>query len=466
MQKKFIGTFILAMLNLSVMTSLRNLPLVAEYGLQSSFYYIMVAIVFLVPTALISAELASIWHRSGGIYVWVKEAFGPNWGFFAVWMQWIHSVPWFPAILSFSAAALAYIIYPPIATNEFYLVAFVLLGFWGFTFLNYFGLRHSSRFSVAGVIAGTIIPGLFLIALGSSWVISGKPLQISFSWEGLIPSTFDIQNIVFLTSLFLAFGGLEVSAAYVHNVENPRKSYPKAIAIAGLLSFFLYILGALSLSILIPTEEISLVKGLIEGFHLFLKDFGLNWLIIPVGLMVVFGAVGELNAWIIGPAKALHATAIHGDLPPVFQKLNKHNMPMNLLIFQATIVSLSSLAFFVLPNASSAFWILSAISVQLYLIMYFIMFLTAIKLRYTHPDVVRPYKVPFGKFGIWFFSLLGALSSLIAFCICFIPPNQIDVGNIFVYEIFLIATLAIMCIIPYWIYRARHPGWKKSIDEE
>ncbi len=461
-QKKFIGTFFLAMLNLAVMTSLRNLPLVAEYGLQSSFYYLLVAFVFLMPAALISAELASIWDRSGGIYLWVKEAFGSNWGFFAVWMQWVHNVSWFPAILSFSAAALAFIIYPPIATNKFYLIAFILVGFWGFTFLNYFGLKHSSRFSVAGVIAGTIIPGIFLIILGSAWVLSGKPLQIDFSWQGLIPSSFDIQAIVFLTSLFLAFGGLEVSAAYVHNVKNPRKSYPKAIAIAGLISFILYILGALSLSILIPQNEINLVKGLIEGFHLFLKDFGLSYLLIPVGLLIVFGAIGELNAWIIGPAKALHATAMHGDLPPILQKVNKNNSPVNLLTFQAIIVSFASLAFFILPNASSAFWILSAISAQLYLIMYFLMFITAIRLRYTQPKEIRPYRVPFGKFGIWFFSCLGALGCVVAFCVCFIPPNQLDVGNLFVYESFLIITLAVMCIIPYWIYRVRHPGWKRE----
>lgn len=461
--KKFIGAFVLAMLNLAVMTSLRNLPLVAEYGLQSSFYYILVALVFLLPTAFISAELASIWDRSGGIYLWVKEAFGPNWGFFAIWLQWIHSIPWFPAILSFSAAALAYIIYPPLATNEFYLISVILIGFWGFTIFNYFGLKNSSWFSVCGVIAGTVIPGVFLIILGCSWIISGKPLQIDFSWDNLIPSTFNFQNIVFLTSLFLAFGGIEVSAAYVHNVHNPRKNYPKAILIAGGLSFLLYILGALSLAILIPREEISLVKGLIEGFHLFLSDFGLSWLLIPVGLMIVFGAIGELNAWIIGPVKALHATTAHGDLPPIFQKVNDRNAPVNLLLFQAIVVSLASLAFLFMPNASSAFWILSAISVQLYLIMYFIMFLTALRLRYTQPHVERPYRVPFGKCGIWVFSLLGCISSLIAFLICFIPPDQIHVGNIFVYEGFLIVTLLIMCLIPYWIYRVRHPGWKKEL---
>jgi amino acid transporter len=98
---RFIGIFLLAMINLSVMASLRNLPIVAEYGYGSLLLYVIVAFLFLFPSALISAELATGWNKTGGVYIWVKEAFGQGWGFFAVWMQWIHNVTWFPAILSF-----------------------------------------------------------------------------------------------------------------------------------------------------------------------------------------------------------------------------------------------------------------------------------------------------------------------------------------------------------------------------
>ena len=106
------------MLNLSVMASLRNLPIIAEYGWESAFFYLLVAVIFLFPAALISAELATGWSQTGGIYIWVKEAFGPGWGFFAVWMQWIHNATWFPAILSFSATALAYLFNPALAENK------------------------------------------------------------------------------------------------------------------------------------------------------------------------------------------------------------------------------------------------------------------------------------------------------------------------------------------------------------
>lgn len=441
------------------MTSLRNLPIVAEYGYGLVSVYLLVAITFLFPSAFISAELATGWNRTGGIYIWVREAFGPAWGFFAVWMQWVHNVTWFPAILSFSASALAYLIDPSLIEHKGYLVGMTLGGFWGFTLFNFLGLKHSSWFSSIGVIAGTIIPGFMLIALGTAWALKGNPIAIQFQPSALIPPLNNLQNLVFVTGLFLAFGGLEVSAVHAREVKNPQRDLPRAILIAGLLSLAIYMTGALAIAIMIPAEKISLVSGLMKAFELFFQDFGLEWLLIPMGVMIVFGAIGELNAWIIGPVRALHATSIHGDLPPLLQKLNRHRVPVNLLLFQGIIVSLASLVFLCMPSASSAFWILSVISAQIYLVMYVLMFLAAIKLRYSHPEIPRAYRVPYGKPGIWFIGLLGTISSGIGFLVGFVPPGQLQVGNLYFYEGFLVLGLFFMCLIPYLIYRYKDPSW-------
>lgn len=457
--RKFLNVPLLALLNLAVMTSLRNLPIVSEYGLGSVFFYLVVAIVFLFPAGLISAELATGWTRTGGVYIWVREAFGPGWGFFAIWMQWIHSVPWFPAILSFSASALAYLINPSLADNKIYLLICTLCGFWAFTLFNYFGLRVSSLFSAIGVICGTILPGILLIILGTLWISWGKPLEIELSADTLIPPLSNIKNLVFLTGLFLAFGGLEVSAAHAREVQNPQKTFPRAIFSAALIALLIYSLGALSIAIMVPKEQISLVSGLMQAFTLFLGHFHIEWLIIPLGLMIVFGAVGELNAWIIGPVRAMHATSKHGDLPPILQKLNKHGAPANLLFFQAMIVTIASFVFLLMPTASSAFWILSAIAVQLYLLMYILMFLAAIKLRYSHSDIHRPYRIPYRMHGIWFVGSLGILSSLFAFFVGFIPPGQMKVGSLVFYESFLIGGILMMSLIPFLIYKYRSPSW-------
>lgn len=463
-KRRFLNVPLLALLNLSVMSSLRNLPIVSEYGYGSLFFYCLVAVVFLFPAALISAELATGWARTGGIYIWVKEAFGPMWGFFAVWMQWIHNVTWFPAILSFSAATFAYLFNPELANNKAYIISFILIGFWGMTFYNSMGLKVSTWFSALGVIAGTVLPGLLFIALGVAWIAMGHPLQIHFSYDELIPQMSDIQNLVFLAGLLLAFGGLEVSAVHAREVKNPQRDYPRAILIAALLCFVLYTLGALAIAYVIPREQISLVSGVMDGFRIFFAKLGLEFLIFPIAIMIVYGALGELNAWIIGPVRALHATSKHGDLPPVFQKVNKHGMPMNLLFFQGFIVTVVSFVFLFMPSSSSAFWILSAMSVQIYLVMYVLMFLAAIKLRYSHPDVARPYRIPYRMHGIWFVASLGVLSSFFAFFISFVPPGQFETGNILFYEGFLILGLSFMSLIPILIYVYRKESWHPKAE--
>lgn len=446
------------------MSSLRNLPLVAEYGYGSLFFYFLVALVFLFPAALISAELATGWVKTGGIYVWVREAFGPIWGFFAVWMQWIHNVTWFPAILAFSATTLAYLFNPALAENKLYIISCILIGFWGITLYNSLGLKFSSWFSGLGVIFGTILPGFLIVGLGIAWAAGGNPLQIHFSKDALIPQMSDIRNIVFLAGLFLAFGGLEVSAVHAREVQNPQKNFPRAILIAAILCFVVYTLGALAIAFVIPTSDLSLVSGLMDAFEILLSKYNLRYLLAPLALMIVYGAIGEMNAWIIGPVRALHATSKHGDLPPVFQKLNKHGMPMNLLIFQGFIVTVSSFVFLFMPSSSSAFWILSAMSIQIYLVMYILMFLAAIKLRYSHPHVERPYRIPYQMRGIWFIAGLGVLSSIFAFIIGYIPPAQFATGSLAFYETFLIVGILVVSIIPILIYRFKKGSWHPEYE--
>lgn len=141
-------------------------------------------------------------------------------------------------------------------------------------------------------------------------------------------------------------------------------------------------------------------------------------------------------------------------------------MPAHLLLFQGLIVTASSFVFFFMPSASSAFWILSAMSAQLYLIMYFLMFLSAIKLRYSHPHVIRAYRIPYQMPGIWVIGLLGAFSSLVAFVMGFIPPGQLKVGSITFYEGFIISGIFLMALIPYIIYKFRDPSWHPETKEQ
>lgn len=463
--KRVITVFILAMSNVAVMASLRHLPLIAEFGWSSIFFFLIVGIGFLIPCALVSAELATGWPKSGGIYVWVREAFGDRWGFFAIWMQWVHNVSWYPAILSFVAATLAYACNnTALATNKHYILGVILVVFWGMTILNYFGIKTSSIVSTIGVIIGTLLPGAIIILLGIIWLAQGHVIEIKPTAQAFVPNFSNFDNIIFMGGFFLTFAGLEVSSGYAGEVKNPQRNYPRSILLAGAITFVLLLAGALAIAFVIPKQEISLVSGVMDAFRTIFSKYHLVWMLPIIGVLLALGSIAEVNSWIMGPVKALYTTSIHGNLPVLLQNQNKHGMPTNLLLFQAIIVSVSSFVFLFMPNLSSSYWILSALSAQMYLVMYLLMFISAIRLRYTRPLVPRAYKIPNPHKGMWFIASLGIISSLFAIIVTFFPPTVLHVGSIVFYESFLIGGLLLMIAIPLIIYQFRKPSWMPVKD--
>jgi putative glutamate/gamma-aminobutyrate antiporter len=458
---KSISVFILAMINVAAIASLRGLPAMAEYGLSSVFYYVFVAIGFFIPTALVSAELATGWPKKGGIYSWVKEAFGEQFGFLSISLQWLQNVIWYPTVLSFTGATLAFIINPELASNNLYMIGVILVVYWGATLLNFRGMKTSGIFSSVGVIAGTMLPALLIIVLAAIWFMGGNPLQIEFTADALIPDIASLSTIVLAASVLLSMAGMEMSAVHAREVKDPQKDYPKAILFSTIIILAIFILGTLAIAMVVPSEKISLVAGVMEAFTDFLGAYGLGWLVPIIAILIVLGAVGQVSTWIVGPSKGLFATADDGCLPPFFQKLNKNKMPVNMLLAQAGVVTVLSLIFLLMPSVSSSYWILTALTAQLYLIMYLFLFASAIKLRYSRPNVRRPYKIPFGNKGMWLVAGIGILSSVFGIFIGFFPPVQFDMGSPIVYVGFLLAGIVVFAGLPLLVHSIRKPEWAK-----
>jgi len=461
-----VGVFTLAMINVAAVSSVRNWPTVAEYGFASVFFFALAAIVFFIPVALVSAELATGWPHVGGVFAWVKEAFGHRTGFLAIWLLWLENVIYCPALLSFIAGTIAYVIQPELVKNSWYMFSMVLGIFWVTTLANLKGTQTSGWISAFGVIGGTFIPGGLIVLLGVLWYVSGKPMQISFTFDSLIPTVNSPKELVFFSGVLTALCGLEMSAVYAREVHNPQKNYPKAILASALLIFGSYVLGVLAIALVVPQKEISLVAGSLQAFSIFVDAYGLNWLTSVIAILLALGALGTLSTWIAGPSKGLLGAACVGDLPPFFRRLNQHQAPMALLMAQAVLVTLFAAVFLVMPSVSSAYWILSALIAQLYLIMYILMFAAAIKLRYKFPHVNRAYKIPGGLIGMWVTAGLGILGSFGTFLIGFFPPSQIEIGNTFFYVAFLLLSIAIACVMPAFILFFKKPEWTHPLSHE
>ena len=175
---KTLGVFALAMINVAAVLSLRNYPSMAVYGWSSIGWYILGTITFLLPLTLAGAELATGWPKGGGVYLWVKEAFGEKSGFIAIFCEWSNNLVWFPTVLAFIASTFAFAINPALENNNIYMFLVMMIAFWGTTIISNMGEKVSSRFGSFGVIAGSIIPAVFIIILGLAYTFTGKPLAI------------------------------------------------------------------------------------------------------------------------------------------------------------------------------------------------------------------------------------------------------------------------------------------------
>ena len=181
-----LGVFTLAIMNVTAVVSLRGLPAEAEYGVSSAFYYLFAALVFLIPTALVAAELAAMFQdKQGGVFRWVGEAFGKKAGFLAIWLQWIESTIWYPTVLTFGAVAIAFIGMDHtgdmlLASNRFYTLAVVLFIYWLATFISLKGLGWVGKVAKIGGLVGTIIPAGLLVILAIVYLLMGGKLPPRF----------------------------------------------------------------------------------------------------------------------------------------------------------------------------------------------------------------------------------------------------------------------------------------------
>ena len=459
--KKILGVFALAMINVAAIVSLRNLPLMASYGLASIFFYAMAALTYFIPTALVSAEMATMLPQSGGPFRWVGEGLGPNWGFFAIWWSWMESIAWFPTILTFVGATTAYFFNPEWASNKAFILVIMLTIFWLGTFMNLFGMKISSRVSSIGVSVGTLLPGAIIIGLAVTWLFSGNESQLVLNSEQLLPR-FDWDNMSFYVGLLLGLAGIEMAAFHAQDAQNPQKDYPKAIFLSALIIMALSIAGTLAISVVLPSDQLNIVEGLMQTIAQFLKIFGLEPWVPLFALFIVSGSLAGIATWIIGPAKGILASSELDFIPRWLQKTNAHGAPVSTLMVQAAIGTVLASAFALMPNIESAYWVLTVLSAQFALGMYILIFIAAVRLRYTQPNRPRPYRVP----AIKWVCGLGILSCSFAFLIGFVPPQQLKTGELMVYELYLLSGLLLLSVPPAVLcyQRAKREGKIKRVS--
>jgi amino acid transporter len=460
---KILGVFTLAMINIAAVLSIRNFPSMAEFGWSSVGWYVIGTILFLIPISLAGAELATGWPEGGGVYAWVKQAFGEKGGFIAVFCDWSNNLVWFPTVLAFIASTLAFALTPDLANNPVYMLSVMMIVFWGTTAIAYFGPDVTAKFSNFGVVVGSIIPTVIIVFFAVWWVITGAAIVLpSFSPGAIVPAI-NVATVPFFSTIILIFAGMEMAGFHALETKDPQKDYPKAMAFSAIIIFLCSVLGTLAIAFVIPTAQLNLASGTMQAIQYFLGAVNLPWLVAPMAILLTLGGVVLLAAWLIGPAKGLGVVALDGNMPQVFNRHNKYGSPVAILVTQALIGSAISLLYVILPSVNQAYWIMSAMTTELLCIMYVLIFAALIKLRYSKPDQPRSFKIPGGMPGIWIVGGIGGFGVIFAFIVGLIPPSFFTNTPIYVGSVLLGTFL--LAVPPLVFMKFKKPSWAIPEDQ-
>ncbi len=460
---KYITWLTLAFMTTSSVASLRSAPTMAVYGLTAVFLYVVPAIIFLLPQSLVAAELASGWK--GGVFRWVSEGISSKWGLLAVWCQFAMTIFYYPTLLGFVASTLAYVFNPSLADNGVYTGIIIVIVFWTGVFVSAKGgVGGIAKLASNGLMIGTLIPGALLVVLGIIYLLQGNSSAAPMDSDHLIPQWTGIASLVLIVNNFLSYSGMEMNAVHVDSLKNPKTEFPKAMFFASGLVLLIFILPSLAISWVIPAQELSLTAGVMQAFDAFFAYFNMQFLVPVVAIALICASVGGMLTWLSGPSKGLLQIARReGYLPPFFQKQNENEVGVNILVVQGGVTTVIALLYALVPSVSSAYWILSVITTQIYLIVYLLMFVAAVNLRKRQPDVERGYTAP----ALTFLAAVGFLASIAAIAIGFVPPSQFDNGGAGGYIGVIAAGTILLGLLPPLLFlKFRKPSWKSEEIEE
>jgi amino acid transporter len=435
---------------------LGSAPALSVFGLASVFLYVLPALVFLLPVSLVAAELASGWE--GGVYNWVREGLSPPMGMLAVWCQFAQTIFYYPALLAYVGATLAYVIDQRLASNGVYTGAVIVVAFWASVIVSSRGPALVAKLASSGTVIGTMVPAAILVGLGVAYLLQGNPSAAPMNVNHLLPAWNGLASVVLIVNSFFTYAGVEVNAVHVDELRNPGKEFPNAMFLAAALVLAVFIFPTLAISWVIPSGQISLTAGVMQAFNDLLRHFDVAFAVPLVAIALAVGALGGMMAWLDGPSEGLlEIGRQQGYLPPYFQQVNKEGIQVRILAAQGVVITLIGLLYALIPNVSSAYWVLAAMATQVYLIMYVLMFISALRLRRAQPNHARGYKAP----ALALQCVVGGAASVLAFMIGFVAPSQFGHSSPVVYALLILAgILAIGVLPPVLLEVLRKPSWK------
>ncbi|HKV91922.1 MAG TPA: APC family permease [Candidatus Angelobacter sp.] len=426
--RRAMGFWDVLLFNIAAVLGPRWIAAAAHNGTSSISLWVLAAVLFFLPTALIIIELSTRYPAEGGLYVWSKEAFGDFHGFVAGWSYWIYTFFYFPGLLTASVAMSVYIGGPKweyLANNRWYLF-WASLGLLAIpVILNLVGLDIGKWLQNAGGIS-TYAPLLMLAGIGGYlWMHHGSVTH--FSWKSSLP-IWNWDTVNFWSNIAFAFTGMELVCALSEEVREPQKTFPRAIYASAILIAGIYIVATIALLMLLPAETVDPRTGVFQAITSGSTLLGIAWFGIVAALLVTVGNAGGVGATVAGVARVPFVVGIDHYLPSYFGKIHpRWKTPYISILIQAGIsVAVLGLAQ-IKANPKEAYQSLVDVATILYFVPFLYMYACFIKLAYRKDrgSDNRTVLVPGGKIGVWLLGLLAFIITLGSMVLAVIPTSDV-----------------------------------------
>jgi glutamate:GABA antiporter len=432
------GFWDVLLFNIATVLGPRWVAAAAHNGTSSMSLWVLAALMFFVPMALVVNELTSRFPEEGGLYVWSKEAFGDFHGFVAGWTYWLYTIFYFPGLLLASASMSAYVLGgkgAELAQDRTFLLAGSMALLLVAVVLNIVGLNIGKWLQNAGGIA-TYLPLMILVALGGViWLKHGSVTH--FTWSNMMPS-WNWDTVNFWSQIAFAFSGLELVSAMSGEVRDPRKTLPRAALSAAVLIALMYIAGTLAVLAMVPAGDVDPKSGVFHAITAGSVALKIGFVGVLAALLVTVGNAGGVGSTVAGIARVPFVVGIDRYLPKAFGKIHpRWRTPHISIIVQAVASALVLLLSQINESTRGAYQVVIDITIILYFIPFLYMFAAAVKLANRPDRTTNPHAIliPGGKPGVWFACVLGFFVTLLSIIVSVFPPGDSSNRKLFLIKV-------------------------------
>ena len=331
--------------------------------------------------------------EQGGIYAWVKTAYGSRWAARTSWAYWVNTAVWIPAIAILFVGIFKQMFIPDLSLYG--QVAIGLTITWITVAVNIVSLDIGKFIPDTGAVLKILI--FLVLIVGAFNYVGEHGMANELSMAALKP---DWQaSFQYIPAIIYGMLGFELVSASSEEMKDPARDMPKAVLISAAIIIVLYILGTIAMLAAIPAQDINLVEGLMDTLNLLLgqtpvgKTFAM-----ALGIAALFTFFSNGVTWALGANRAAAEAAKAGELPAIFAKESKKTgTPAGASIMMGLVSTSTIILYgFLAGSNEDLFWSLFAFSAVIFMLPYIAMMLAFVKSRVEQPNYFRPYKIPGG----------------------------------------------------------------------